>query len=533
MSKKYSIRPQKNSVYSVDDLIQLYDVVRNTVSNWVTEGLRPSDANRPYIFNGAEVKRFHDARQLNNCKPLRIGQFKCLVCKGRVFPLAASLRTHLKNGLCISLSGGCPNCDRWVFKLVSADNFELISQCINTNTSLASLDEDVDNTPACIGNDEHFWHLKNDRVIHAWLQYAGKFDKKTINAHLAAIRHFEGSINGKDFHRLSITDVTGYRDQLKSMAHSGQLSISTIRHRVSHVKALLKWLVDQKGFTALDRTLAGYLDLPKKFDAKTLERDSKPVPSIDEAEQMVQAMPNKTRKERRDRAMVCTAFLGALRADTVSSLLIAHVKMDTKHIVQDAGQSRTKNGKSLRIWFFPVPEIFAQVLNEWQTELRSLGFAETDALFPDSLILAFPMRPRDPRPVPVMKSTNAISAAFKIASKALPKQFSPHSAKHCIGQVSWSVCRTAEERKAWSANMGHDDEDVTQRYYSKISDDRMAQIFAGFAAQTGETDEEKELMLLYHEHELSKGTAEFEHAKRLIEARRARLAGDDLDTVIE
>lgn len=40
-------------------------------------------------------------------------------------------------------------------------------------------------------------------------------------------------------------------------------------------------------------------------------------------------------------------------------------------------------------------------------------------------------------------------------------------------------------------------------------------------------------MLLFHEHELSKGTPEFERAKRLVEARRQRLDRVEEADVIE
>jgi site-specific recombinase XerC len=113
----------------------------------------------------------------------------------------------------------------------------------------------------------------------------------------------------------------------------------------------------------------------------------RPIPTIDEAERMINLMSEETIKGRRDRAMVAIAFLGALRADTVTSLLVKHLEIDNRIIVQDAARSRTKNGKSLRVKFFHLPSVFAEVLEEWMEELMELGFRPHDALFPDEKYL--------------------------------------------------------------------------------------------------------------------------------------------------
>jgi hypothetical protein len=113
-----------------------------------------------------------------------------------------------------------------------------------------------------------------------------------------------------------------------------------------------------------------------------------------------------------------------------------------------------------------MPPVFVRIVSEWKNEMFELGYGSEDALFPDHQLLTVPSRPFDPRTVAAMKSTHAVSTAFKLASSLIGKSFSPHSAKHCIGQPSWIFCRTAEQRQAWSANMGHDDENITLSYYS-------------------------------------------------------------------
>jgi integrase len=528
MSRAYrGISPKKHMVYSTDQVMALYKVSRNTTTNWKNEGLRASDDRTPSVFNGSELKRFHEARRLTSTSKLRIGQFKCFSCKERVFPERKTVVAKVLKSERYSVSGNCPSCFRLVVKTVGVAEFDQISTCVDTNAGLASLDEGIGPVPSGIGKMDESpdvdWFVQNDRTLHDWLTYSGRYDSKTVAAHLATIRDFEAFCGGEVFQKYKPSDAARYREHLKARVAEPEatgLSVSTVRHRTSHLKAFFEWLLNQKGFAGLDKTIPSCLELPKKFAAVSFAADDAPVPTLDEAIKMITAMSLTTPLERRDRAMVCIAFLGALRADTVTSLRIGHFEQENRTILQNGRQSRTKNGKSVRITFFPVSPMFARTVADWQLELRKRGFHDDDPLFPDDKTLAPNNRPYG-RLSP-MSSTYAISRAFKKASSEIGLSFSPHSAKHCIGLLGWDFCRTPEQTKAWSLNMGHENEAITEKYYSKIHPDRIEEIFQDFGERPSETIDDKELMLLYHDHELIKGTPNFERARRLVEERRYR-----------
>ncbi|WP_394199956.1 tyrosine-type recombinase/integrase [Litoreibacter albidus] len=507
----------------------LFDVTRNTVSNWIKDGLRPSDGGVPYVFNGAEVRRFHDAKRTTGSTPLRIGQFKCFSCKERVFPDTKSVEKRVLENGGFAVRAVCFACAAIVTKRVNEIDCDKILDCANTNTSLEALDEVKDQIPAGIGNDsdliDEVCYFNNDRILHEWRQFAGRWSVKTVSAKIAAIRRFEAFCSGKDFSKVTKKDVSQFREHLKSSAESfgeDRLSVSTVRHLVSHLKSFFEWLIVQDGFHDLDRTLPGYFELPKKFSASALSGEIRPVPTENEASQMIELAPAETIKQRRDRAMVAIAFLAALRADTITSLRVRHLDADHQIVVQDARRSRTKNGKSLRIKFFPVPPIFVEVVVAWKEELIGLGYSDDDALFPDDKHFAGTIDRSQSPSISPMSSTHAVSSAFRSASRGINKNFSPHSAKHFIGQLRLKICQSLEASKAWSVNMGHENEDVTQRYYENITEERVSEIFEAFHSGEGVPVEDMELMLRYHEHELVPGTPEFERAKRLVLERQNR-----------
>lgn len=71
-----------HQLYSSDDVIKLYEISRNTLTNWVAEGLPFVNAN-PRLFRGSDLNAFHAARKKKNSDQLR-GKFwvNCFGCKG-------------------------------------------------------------------------------------------------------------------------------------------------------------------------------------------------------------------------------------------------------------------------------------------------------------------------------------------------------------------------------------------------------------------------------------------------------------------
>ncbi|WGV16310.1 phage integrase N-terminal SAM-like domain-containing protein [Fuscovulum ytuae] len=129
-------------------------------------------------------------------------------------------------------------------------------------------------------------HTANDRIIHEWLTYAGRYDVKTVDRHLSAIRYFEDLVAGKHFSKLTRDDVAKVRDDLKRRAEPDStdcLSASSIKHFVSYLSAFFDWLVKQDGFKGLPKDLQGYLKLPKAVLASAVQVLHKDYPSINEA----------------------------------------------------------------------------------------------------------------------------------------------------------------------------------------------------------------------------------------------------------
>lgn len=482
MSRSYKhVRLKKDRVYSVEQLQTEYSVTANTVSNWVGEGLSLSDTKRPHLFRGQAVEAFHLHRRSQTHRKLLPGQFQCWVCQSNVFPDINTVEDlYAANGRHM-FSAQCPACLQRLQKISGETDRDVIEDCRNPNTPMACLHEVEGLNYGDIGisedNAEPVLHSANDRIIFRWQMYAGQYTEKTIVRHLAAIRYFESYLEGIPFSKLSTADFASFRDDLKRRADvsaSDSLSASSIRHTVSHLVAFFDWLLKQEGYRRLPKDFAGYLKLPKAVVAKSAQVNPKAFPTLAKAEELLTAMPAKSLIDQRAQAIFALAFLGALRADTLVSLQVKHIDTERRMIFQDASVVRAKAGKSLNIFWFQIPIAFEAVLLSWLETLHRLGFKGDDALFPGDKHLKQRVfvSDRSSRPVPVMTTTHAVSSAFLVACLNSDIKYTPHSAKHTIGAERDIRALTHEERKAWSLNMGHDSEQITEQHYGTMSDDR-------------------------------------------------------------
>lgn len=533
MSRSYKgIRPKANRVYSVEDVRVLYGICRNTLSNWVSGGLRPVDEHHPQLFVGAELIWFHGQRRLANRRELRVGKFKCLSKKLAFFPDPSSLVFETMPSGSRWVRAKCPECEGSHARPVGETEWDLLRQCFETNTSPGLIDEDNGAAPGGIGKEGQQerpnWTPENERLLHAFQQYLTRYDPKTVDAILAAVRHFERFLRRKSFASITKSDVDAWRQQLIMLGRGGsegRLSRSTITHHASHVRQFLKWLVEQEGYRRLNRTLHDYAILPRSQTARALRPNPRPYPTTAQILAILDAMRTRTRTERRDLAIVAASYLFGTRSDTTASLRLGDVDLRGRRVMVDATKVRVKNSKSGEIAWFPVGRHVEAIVIAWIEEMTALGGMPEDPLFPPDAALQ--MRSRLLRtggnPIAPWGTDAGVRRAFHRGSEAAGlRYFNPHSIKHHLKSIRDEFCRTPAQRAAWSYNLGHENERTTEINYAKMTSEQCSTTFVAIRQGNTETEDEKDLLLAYHEHELVPGTPEFERAEALFEARRRR-----------
>lgn len=105
--------------YTVDEVIKLYGCHRNTVYNWVAEGLRQIDEHHPLMFHGSTLNEFQSARKAANKHPCGPGELYCMKCREARIPYAGAVDFPPRPNGTWNVSALCPSCRRIMNRVVS------------------------------------------------------------------------------------------------------------------------------------------------------------------------------------------------------------------------------------------------------------------------------------------------------------------------------------------------------------------------------------------------------------------------------
>jgi integrase len=330
-------------------------------------------------------------------------------------------------------------------------------------------------------------NAENERIKRRYLVYlkdARGRDNASIDAAASAIERFEEYVRRRDFKSFHIEQARGFKAHLMAAtnARTGKaLSASTIHAMLAALKAFFVWLADQQGYASrIKYADAEYFNAPDNLSRIATARRFKSCPTLAQVRAMIDAMPNETDIQRRDRAIIAFAILSGARDRAIISFRLKHIDIEHDLIEQDARDVRTKRAKTFTTWFFPVGDDIRQIVVDWVAFLRGeRGFGPDDPLFPKTLVapgddLAFRAVALDRAP---WANANPVRDIFReaCARSALP-YFNPHLLRNTLVQVAYDRKLDAEAFKAWSQNLGHESCLTTFSSYRTIPPTRQAEI---------------------------------------------------------
>ena len=328
---------------------------------------------------------------------------------------------------------------------------------------------------------------KNVRIKRKYLAYleeAKRMSEKTTDQVAAAIALFEQSSGYKDFAAFHIEQARKFKRDLAIYIkpETGRpLAKATIRSRLMHVKAFFHWLAGQPGFKSkISYSDCDYFN-PSANDTRiaTAKRE-KPVPSAEQIRHVLKSMKAETDIEKRNRALIAFTFLTGVRDDAIASLSVKHVDIESCKVFQDARDVRTKNRKTIFTWFFPIGKDVEKLVRDWVTFLTTEKlYGPDDPLFPLTRVGVAESGGFTVLGLSRSQWSNAgpIRKIFRQAFEGagLP-YFNPHSFRNTLARIGEQTCRTPEEFKAWSQNLGHEHVLTTFTSYGEVSSHRQAEI---------------------------------------------------------
>lgn len=329
------------------------------------------------------------------------------------------------------------------------------------------------------------YNAENERLKRRYEQYlreAKGQDEKSIDKVRAALVKFEDSTKFKAFKSFHIEQARQFKDTLSraKTTHGKPLSLTTTDATLRLVKGFFHWLAGQQGFKrVLSYSDVEYFNNNRK-DARAAHAQ-RPVqyPSKEAAYHAFQAMTDRTELERRDKAMFAFVMITGARAGAVSSLRLKHINLVDGFVYQDGREVRTKGGKTITTWFFPMHSDYLKYFTAWVTYLRAKKmFGPQDALFPkpERRIVngkfVFDTLSRD-----IYANASLVSAVFRRAFEQVQMHpYHPHSIRKTLGQELSDRHLPLATQKAWSQNLGHEKFTTTVSSYLPVSDQQQGEL---------------------------------------------------------
>jgi integrase len=327
----------------------------------------------------------------------------------------------------------------------------------------------------------------NERIkrdYYRLLKEARGYDEASIDSVAQAIARFETYTRRKGFDRFHIEQAIGFKRWLveqKNQRTGKPLSKATMASTMRALREFFLWLSGQPGFRSrISFGDTAYFRISEKDGRAAQASPCRPVPTLDQIETTLRNMPSATVLERRDRAVLAFAILTGARDDAIASLHLGHVDVAQRLVFQDPRVVRTKAAKAIHTWFFPIGGPAEEIVLAWIEELRvEHGWGDGDPLFPATQVAQNEDRKFEARGLQRTGWSNAdpIRKIFRraFAAAGLP-YFNPHSFRKTLAQLGQRLCQTAEEFKAWSQNLGHDQPLTTFTSYGRLELHRQGEV---------------------------------------------------------
>ena len=331
---------------------------------------------------------------------------------------------------------------------------------------------------------------ENERMKRTYLTYlkeAGRLSEASIDQAAAAIDRFDAYNRQRSFAAFHIQQAIGFKQHVAKQVNvktGAPLSKATLYAILMAVKNFFVWLADRPGYRSRIRYAdAEYFNLSEKETRIAKSRSEPRMPLLEQIEHVLMSMPAETVAERRDRALLAAAILTGARDGALASLRLRHIDLERGCIYQDAREVRTKFSKTITTFFFPVDDIFKQILIDWVHELRTVhAWGADDPLFPATRIEVGEdtglfearglLRQHWSTAAPVRRIFRQGFAAAELP------YFNPHSFRRTLAIEGERRCRSIEELKAWSQNLGHDGVLTTLTSYGQIPIARQAELIS-------------------------------------------------------
>ena len=344
----------------------------------------------------------------------------------------------------------------------------------------------------------------NERIKHkyfAFLKDAKRLSEQSVDGVASALYRFETYTKHRDFKAFHYEQARAFKKHLagqKAQRTGKNLSKATLHATLMQLKQFFQWLSREPGYKSrIQYSDAEYFNLSLNDTHIATANREKKWPTMEQIKCALDAMPANTDIELRNRALFAFTILTGARDNAIASLKLKHIDIEQGCVNQDAREVKTKFRKTIYTDFFPVGDEIRQIVVEWVNYLKAEKlWGNDDPLFPKTQVTVGTNQQFE---VDGLKrehwsNANSIRCIFKAAfNNAGMQHFNPHSFRHTLAHLCYKACKTPEQLKAWSQNLGHENVLTTLTSYGEIGRQQQADIMRGLAnpQEVGQTSQKE------------------------------------------
>jgi integrase len=331
---------------------------------------------------------------------------------------------------------------------------------------------------------------ENERIKRQYFDYlkeAKRHGEPTVDAAAKALHRFEEYTKYRDFKAFHTKQAIAFKRHLaeqRAVQSGEKLSKATLYFTLTQLRRFFQWLAREPGYKSrFQYSDAEYFNLSDKDTRVATAQREQRAPTVEQIKHVIAGMPVSSEIERRDRALIAFTLLTGARDSAIASMKLKHVDLIEGCVRQDAREVKTKFSKTFTTYFFPVGDEIRRIVAEWVGYLREDKlWGNDDPLFPATRIALgadrqFAVSGLDREH---WSTASPIRAIFREAfERAGLPYFNPHSFRNTLVRLGEDLCRSPEEFKAWSQNLGHEKVLTTFLSYGSVACDRQGEILRG------------------------------------------------------
>ena len=349
------------------------------------------------------------------------------------------------------------------------------------------------------------YNAENERIKSTYFTYLKEANQKadsTINGVRKSILRYEEYTRFKHLKFFNKDRAMAFKKGLmttKAKLTGETLAKSTILSTLNNLKAFFVWLGSQPSFkSCIHIPDIQYLNLSEKETRAAKAAKTKDIPTLEQVRKALFAMPHESEIEKRDRALVAFTILTGIRDSAITSLKLKHIDLHNNYVNQDPNEVKTKFSKKIDTYFFPIGDDIKAIFTDWVTFLRTEKFyGLNEPLFPQTRLAhdknqAFTPSGLEPKH---WSNATAIRKIFKQAFERVElSYYSPHKFRDTLTHIGQARCTSAEDFKAWSQNLGHENVLTTLTSYGTIAPHRQGELIKGLGEKKEEDKTNEEIM---------------------------------------